>query len=179
MRLTLIRHTKVAVPSGICYGQTDVALAASYQEEKESILKELERLHFDQVFCSPLNRCKQLANDLFSSQSILFDDRLKELDFGEWEEKEWDDIYQSDVGKYWMNNYLEVSCMGGESYPDFRNRVVSFLNELKCLSCHDVLVVTHAGVIRLVKSILENQRMDEVFAIFNPVYGGIYTFELR
>jgi len=33
MEVYIIRHTKVAVENGICYGQTDVALADSFQEE--------------------------------------------------------------------------------------------------------------------------------------------------
>lgn len=33
MKLYLVRHTRVDVPSGICYGQTDVPLADSFETE--------------------------------------------------------------------------------------------------------------------------------------------------
>ena len=179
MKLTLIRHTKVAVHPGICYGQTDILLADSYQEEKNIIREQLENLSFDHVFSSPLSRCKKLAEALFTAQSIHFDDRLKELHFGEWEEKNWDDIYQMAAGKHWMNNYLEASCPGGESYLEFHQRVASFLDQLEASFYNNVVVFTHGGVIRLVKSILENQPMNEVFSTFNPVYGGVYEFEIK
>jgi hypothetical protein len=39
-------------------------------------------------------------------------------------------------------------------------------------------VVTHAGVIRLIKSILENKTMGEVFTTFAPAYGGVYEFQI-
>lgn len=179
MKLTLIRHTKVLVPVGICYGQTDVSLTDSYEEEKAAIRAQLETNRFDQVFSSPLSRCKRLAEDLFSSRSVLLDDRLKELDFGEWEGQHWDAIYQTSEGKHWMDHYLVEPCLGGESYPGFRSRINSFLDELKKNASENVAAFTHNGVIRLVKSILEDQPVKDVFLTFNPVYGGIYEFEIE
>jgi len=178
MRLTCIRHTKVAVPTGICYGQTDVPLAESYPSERLSVLQRVPDFEFDVVFSSPLQRCKLLTRDLFPEQIVVIDERLKELDFGDWENQSWDAIFQTNRGKHWMENYLEIPCPGGESYPEFRQRIISFLGELKKDSFHQVAVVTHGGVIRLIKSILHDQSMDDVFASFSPEYGGIYEFEL-
>ena len=36
MEVILIRHTSVDVPVGICYGQTDVPLKESFEEEAAS-----------------------------------------------------------------------------------------------------------------------------------------------
>ena len=178
MKLTCLRHTKVAFPAGICYGQTDVPLAESYPAERLSVLHQLPDVEFDGVFSSPLIRCRSLAEDLFLGNEINFDDRLKELDFGDWENQSWDKIYQTAEGKRWMKSYLEVSCPNGESYVEFRQRVVLFLNELKAKSFDQVAIVTHGGVIRLVKSILDGMMMDDVFVTFNPEFGRIYEFEI-
>lgn len=178
MKLICIRHTKVAVPAGICYGQTDVPLAESYPAEQLAVLQQLPEGKFDAVFSSPLQRCRLLAEDLFAANEIIFDDRLKELDFGDWENRSWDVIFQTDGGKQWMENYLEISCPNGESYLEFRKRIISFLDELKTRSITRAIIITHGGVIRLIKSILGDQMMDDVFATFNPEYGGIYEFEL-
>lgn len=179
MKLTLIRHTRVSTPPGICYGQSDVSLADSYPEELELEKSLIGRQSFDAVFSSPLLRCRQLAEDLFPDQKIVFDHRLKELNFGQWELQTWDQIYATSEGKHWMKNYQEVSCTGGESLPEFRQRVNSFLDELKAKPFDQVVVVAHAGVIRLIKFVLENQTMDEVFTTFAPDYGGIYKFEIK
>jgi len=179
IKLTCIRHTSVNVPSGTCYGQTDVALAATYAEEKDMITGQLLTLRFDKIFSSPLSRCRKLAADLFPQHEIHFDERLKELHFGQWENKGWDEIFFSDAGKHWMDHYLEEACPGGESYPEFRKRVALFLEELYVKFTGHVVLVTHAGVIRLVKSILHNQTVEEIFETFNPAFGGVYSFDLN
>ena len=179
MKLILIRHTRVAVPPGICYGQSDVSLADSYAEELELVKSQIARQSFDAVFSSPLLRCRQLAEDLFPDQEIVSDDRLRELNFGDWELRPWDEIYATSEGKHWMNHYQEVGCPRGESLPDLQRRVQKFLRHLSDLSCQQMAVVTHAGVIRLIKSILEKQTMDEVFTTFSPEYGGVYQFEIK
>lgn len=179
IKFTCIRHTSVNVRSGICYGQTDVPLAASYAEEMEAVARQLDSVCVDLVFCSPLSRCRQLASRLFPKHEIRFDDRLKELHFGQWENKDWEEIFRTGEGRYWMDHYLEVPCPGGESYPEFRERVESFLDELPDDDTGNVALITHGGVIRLVKSILEDLSMEEVFATFNPVCGGIYSFVIQ
>ncbi|MGQ8335687.1 alpha-ribazole phosphatase family protein [Sunxiuqinia sp. A32] len=178
MKLTCIRHTSLAVRKDVCYGQTDVPLAKSYPFEKEAVRERLGDANFQKVYASPLTRCKQLAVDLFQENQIVYDDRLKELNFGNWEMKSWDEIYEAENGKFWMDNYLEVSCDGGESYREFRDRVASFLEELKSTSVSDVALVTHGGVILIMKSILENTSIDEVFSTSKTEFGGIYEFEL-
>jgi len=54
MRLIVIRHTKVAVESGICYGQSDVAVADSFEEEKKQVLNRVQNVRFDKIYSSPL-----------------------------------------------------------------------------------------------------------------------------
>jgi alpha-ribazole phosphatase len=178
MKLICIRHTRVAVPPGICYGQSDVSLADSYPDELELVKSLIRRQSFDAVFCSPLLRCRQLAEDLFPDEAIVFDHRLKELNFGDWELQAWDEIYATSEGKHWMDHYHEVSCPKGESLPELQMRVQKFLRHLSDLSCQQLAVVTHAGVIRLIKSILENKTMGEVFTTFAPAYGGVYEFQI-
>ncbi|MDA3879869.1 MAG: histidine phosphatase family protein, partial [Prolixibacteraceae bacterium] len=60
MHLTLIRHTSVNVPPGMIYGQTDVPLCDSFEEEAEKIMEQINTT-FDVVYSSPLTRCMQLA----------------------------------------------------------------------------------------------------------------------
>jgi alpha-ribazole phosphatase len=179
MKLVIIRHTRVSILPGICYGQSDVSLADSYPEELELVKSLIGMQTFDAVFCSPLIRCRCLAEDLFPREAIVFDHRLKELNFGQWELQPWEEIYTTSEGKHWMDHYQTVSCPGGESYPEFRQRVNSFLVELKTKPFRQIAVVAHGGVIRLIKSILENQSMDEIFTTFTPEYGGVYKFEIK
>ena len=67
MEITLIRHTAVDVPPGVCYGQTDVPLKDSFEQEAAATLERLkasmpEGGTFDHVYTSPLTRCVRLAD---------------------------------------------------------------------------------------------------------------------
>ncbi|QKZ13975.1 alpha-ribazole phosphatase family protein [Spirosoma sp. KUDC1026] len=63
MTIYLIRHTEVAVERGVAYGQTDVPLADTYDEQRDHLLRHLPE-NPAVVFSSPLSRCRQLAEDL-------------------------------------------------------------------------------------------------------------------
>lgn len=178
MNLYLIRHTRVDVKPGICYGQTDVGVAASFQSEKEKVKKEIEGVSFDAVFSSPLFRCKTLAESLIQKESIVLDDRLKELSFGAWELKAWDEIYSSTEGKVWMDNYQILSTLNGESYPEMVERISSFYSELILKEYKNVAVFSHSGFIRILKSIIHKQPINELFTSFKPDYGSVTKFEI-
>lgn len=179
MKILAIRHTRVAVEPGICYGQTDVSVAGSFNVEMEKTAMELrESLPVDAVFSSPLIRCKILAEALFPSAEISFDKRLMELNFGDWELKTWDEIYKSAEGKKWMNNYRLLAALCGESYPEMQQRIEHFIDDLKRLDYSKVVVVTHAGVIRIMKSLIEKQPLETLFETYRPDFGSITEFEI-
>ncbi len=178
MNLFVIRHTKVDVEPCICYGQSDVGVALSFHSEMEKIKRELFEIPFDVVYSSPLFRCKTLAENIIQNNKIIFDERLKELNFGEWELKEWDDIYNSPKGKIWMENYQKLSTLNGESYPEMVERISSFYSELSSGRYENVAIFTHAGVIRILKSLIEKQPIDELFKTFKPEYGSVVKFEI-
>ena len=179
MRIYAIRHTSVAIDKGICYGQTDVGLAESFPEEKEKVRNRIKKVNFDAVFSSPLTRCKLLTERLFEENQIKYDDCLKEMDFGEWELWSWDAIFKDPEGKLWMDNYQTYPTKNGESYPEMALRVSAFLNELKFGRDEKVAIVAHAGVIRLLKHLIEGISIAELFETFKPAYGSVTELELR
>lgn len=178
MKIYFIRHTSVAVKIGICYGQTDVPVAASFEDEKNRIALRFAGIHVDKVYASPLARCKILAESIFPGEELCFDARLKELNFGDWEMMSWDDIYFDPVGKLWMDNYKTLPTQNGESYPAMLERVQGFFEKLKQINAGSVAVFTHAGVIRIMKSIIDKQPVDKLFETFRPAYGSVIEFEI-
>lgn len=169
MTLYLLRHTRVDVPQGICYGQSDVPLAESFPEEAAAVVKKLSEIRFDRVYSSPLSRCMLLAEKI--SNAILEDDRLKELNFGDWEGKTWDSIYESEEGKHWFADYENIACPQGESFRMMIDRVSHFIGDLPP-DMENLLIVTHAGIIRSFLTILKGFSIDKAFN--TPVdYGEI------
>lgn len=178
MKLTLVRHTSVDVPKGICYGITDVLPAPTFRIEMEQVRQKLEGELFDATFSSPLIRCTRLASAIIPQQVLQTDIRLTELDFGDWEMVAWNSVSDSVEGKRWFADYVNTRCPNGESFLDLIARADSFLNELRQTSFSRVLVFTHAGVIRALMCLLEGKTPDEAFQT-SLEYGQIITFNLR
>jgi alpha-ribazole phosphatase len=125
----LVRHTAVDVPAGTCYGRTDVPLRRTFPAEAAEVWRALAGARFDEVWSSPLSRCTRLATACgFASPRL--DDRLMEIDFGEWETRRWDEI-QDPALALWYADYLHARPTGGESFGEQRARVAAFLEELR------------------------------------------------
>ncbi len=148
MELYLIRHTRVGVAPGICYGQTDVALADTFEAECEDVRKKLPQPQALRVYSSPLARCRRLA-ELLGNQKIRFDARLLELNFGDWEMQKWDDIGLGSLNA-WSEDAAFTRCPNGESFLDQYHRAVAFWDDLMAAQDDDlpILIITHGGVIR-------------------------------
>jgi alpha-ribazole phosphatase len=177
MQLTLIRHTSVDCPKGICYGITDVPVASSFRNELEIVKQNLGDQHFDAVYSSPLKRCTILAAELANELPVKTDGRITELNFGDWEMSSWDNIFESATGKNWFAGYSTTACPNGESFADQIERTQSFLSDLKKNRFGKVLIISHAGILRAMMCLLQAKTPEEAFGI--PVENGqILTFNL-
>ena len=95
MEIHVIRHTPINFDKNRCYGRLDVPLAHSFKKDVEKMRKKIIS-KFDLVYTSPSARCKELAKAL-QYESIIEDERLNEIDFGDWEGKLWSEINQEMV----------------------------------------------------------------------------------
>ena len=171
MEIYLIRHTKVAVEQGVCYGQKDVNLAESYPEELEAVKEKLKGIEFDQIFTSPLNRAKKLATDIFGDK-VQEEKRLMELNFGDWEGKVWDEI-KDPLFPAWMEDFVNKKCSNGESFVMLRDRVLEFWNEVKAKDCERIAIFSHGGVMRTINAIDKNIKLEDSFNEPTPAFGEV------
>ena len=105
MQVILIRHTSVAVPRGTCYGQTDVPVADTFREEAAQTLRKLQQfMPLDAVFSSPLTRARKLAAYCGYPDPTI-DDRLKEMNMGEWEMQRYDDIQDPHLQAWYQDPF--------------------------------------------------------------------------
>ena len=146
MQLYLIRHPPPDVAAGICYGATDLALAADPQASAATINAQLPASLA--LFSSPLQRCLQLAQRL-PMQPAIIDQRLAEMNFGAWEMRAWADIGPTALDA-WAADPLDYAPPGGESVSTMQQRVLSFLGELESLGHDTAALVTHAGVMKVI-----------------------------
>lgn len=143
--ITLIRHSSVAPARGLCYGFLNVDVSANFKREAEELQKKLAGYSVDAVFSSPLQRCTQLAEFLFKNYTT--DDRLKELNYGEWEGKTWAEIAVPENSN-WIFHHPDTVITGGESFHIQQKRVVEFFKEIEQSTHKKIALVVHGGVIR-------------------------------
>jgi alpha-ribazole phosphatase len=176
MEIYLIRHTRPDITKDRCYGQADLDVVETFHEEAQCIQEYLPK-HIEKVYSSPLKRCRQLAEHLFPAHDLHFDDRLKEINCGEWELKLWDDIDQ-DLLKAWMDDFANVVIPGGESYTQLYERAKAFFDSLH-LKHKSIAIVSHGGVIRSILSYIENVALMDSFKTFVLYYGCVVKVELK
>ncbi|MBP3252411.1 MAG: histidine phosphatase family protein, partial [Prevotella sp.] len=111
MEVVLIRHTRVDVPKGTCYGQTDVPVAATFEIEAEATRLALADYQpFDCVYSSPLTRARRLAS-YCGYDHPLTDRRLMEMSMGQWEMQRYDDISDPYL-QQWYDDYMHLPTPG-------------------------------------------------------------------
>lgn len=156
MDIVLVRHTSVGVPKGTCYGWSDVPVAETFESEAAMTKINLGDEPFDAVYSSPLTRARKLAEYCGWPEPIV-DDRLKEMNMGDWEMKLFDEIEDENLQR-WYDDYMHLAATNGESFPVLYARVASFLDELKTKPYRRVAIFAHGGVL-----------------ICAGIYGGLFT----
>jgi alpha-ribazole phosphatase/probable phosphoglycerate mutase len=107
------------------------------------------------VISSPLSRCRAFAEALSTERCLPLhcDDRLKEVGFGVWEGKTAAQLNEEDPHQLprFRADPVKARPAGAEPLEQFYRRVVSTLDEIIARHQREhVLIVCHAGVIRMV-----------------------------
>ena len=109
---------------------------------------------WQQIVSSPLLRCAEFAQQLAQKHNIplLFEPRLKEVGFGDWEGKTSAEITASDPSLVFnfKRDPIAFRLANAEPIADFYQRVSVVWDELVLqFAGQHVLIVAHAGVIRM------------------------------
>ncbi|WP_035649679.1 alpha-ribazole phosphatase [Flavobacterium sp. ASV13] len=178
MEIYLVRHTETVCEKGICYGQSDVDIAAPFNIIFDEIVSQLPSEAI--IYSSPLKRCATLAKHIQNNiKSISYheDDRLKEMNFGDWELKNWNEIPSEQLNP-WMEDFVNIKVSNGESFVELHDRVGDFLlNEISKNIKHPIIIVAHAGIIRSILCHQTSLPLKEAFQ--NKVdFGQVIKIEL-
>ena len=174
MEIYVIRHTTPDITKGICYGQSDLDLVKNYNEEFGIVKSKISNTEGFKVISSPLKRCTKLAKSF--SDKVIFDERLKELNFGDWELKPWNDIPEKEFNP-WMTNFVNLAVPNGESYTELALRVNHFFEELlHSADNKNLIIITHAGPIRAFLANLLKVELKDSFNI-KINYGDVFKLK--
>lgn len=176
MKVVFVRHTSVEVPAGMAYGRSDVPLRASFPLEA-SVTRACLAAYglFDAAYTSPSTRCTRLA-DYCGYREATRDERLMEIDLGDWEMQRFDEIADPRM-ELWRADAFTTAATRGESLADQYGRVRDFLEEMLGTDHEQVVVFTHGGVIACARifsgEISVEEALDREIA-----YGGVFEMDL-
>lgn len=150
----------------VMQGQTDIPLNETGKEQAREQGKKLKDIVFDYVYCSPLTRTRQTLENLNikSKTEVIFDDRLKERNYGEFEKTPKSSF---DYNKFW-DYTANKKYVKAESCQDFFARVISLFDEIKDYGNKNVLIVTHAGITKVAKCYFDNWLKDDAIGPYLP-----------
>ncbi len=172
--IDLIRHGE-PVGGSKYRGHIDDPLSdKGWRQMREAVA---EHSPWQAVVSSPLSRCCDFAEEVAQRYGlpVSIDDRLMEIGFGEWEGKTKDQISATDPDalRRFYDDPITHRPPGAETLDEFEARVTAAWNHVVDRHRgHHVLLVGHAGVIRMVMCHVLGMPVAHMFRI-NVVNAGI------
>lgn len=176
MILDLLRHGE---PQGGCLyrGNQDDALT---DKGWQQMLDSTQNKTWDFIATSPLIRCADFAKYLSDTKNTPYQifEEFEELGFGDWQGQNASEIGQDIVDQF-KADPIPNRPANAEDLYDFQARILSIFetiiqNEQQHQS---VLIVAHAGVIRVIKSYLSQSSIKNMFTI-EVISGSCERFEV-
>lgn len=122
LKIWLIRH---GMTEGNRYqryiGVTDEPMC----EDGRELLEKFTYPKPQAVFVSPLKRCLETAAILFGDPKVRIIDQLAECDFGEFENKNYQELDGNEHYQSWIDSGGLLPFPGGESREEFKRRNVT------------------------------------------------------
>ncbi len=134
-------------------GQNDAALTPEGKKEADRAAKEIKDHGIEKIIASPLTRTKQTADIIAKEDNIPIEhsENLKAWDLGKFTESPEKDFNE----EHYVNNPDE-KIPGGESFNDFKDRIVAEYNKIAKESNGKVAVVTHSKNMKLWDALEKN-----------------------
>ena len=174
MNLTLVRHGEVIKEyQGKYNGHLDIALSDKGKEQAKELAKTLQISQFDMFYCSSLLRARETIA-AFDAKPI-FSDRLREKSWGRHEGKGFSEIEAEGI-KY-KNFEQWINALDGEDMHKYIADLREYFYEtILKQDAQNILIVTHAGVIKTLLHITQNISLEEAFAKELP-YASFITLD--
>ena len=150
MKIYLIRHGLTEANEKRLYcGSTDLSLSQKGREELSQIKYEID-IQNTAFITSGMKRTEETLKILFGDVSHTTDSRFKEIDFGIFEMKSYEELKNTLEYQQWINgdNHANIAP-NGESGAQMEKRVMDALSDVMA-SNKDTAIITHGGVIAVI-----------------------------
>lgn len=155
MRLVLVRHGETLWNSERrLQGHADAPLSPRGIEQVRSAARFFASGPApSRVVSSDLSRARHTA-EMLGFSNVPTDERLREMDLGDWTGRLIEEIESSDRNAYRDWRLGSYTPPGGETWRQFRGRVETAIGDAVSGSDGDVVVIAHEGVVRAACDIL-------------------------
>lgn len=174
--VTVLRHGEVAGPANVLRGRSDDALSETGWQQMRAACAAFDPRP-DRIISSSLRRCCEFAQQ-FAAQHALpltIHDDLREIDFGDWELLSTDQARAAspELFERFHTDPSGVTPPQGEAFDDFRQRALAAFDAcVEQASGDHLLLITHAGVMRVLLSGLLNLSWADAWRIALPPTGS-------
>lgn len=145
MRIELIRHGETAYQAeGRYQGRSDVPLSGAGRRALRPAARAV-----DTVYVTPLRRTAETAAILFPQAAQVAVDALREMDFGVFEGRNYQEMAEDPAYRAWVDGGCLDACPGGESKDAFCGRVcpafAALVDEALGRGAAELVIVAHGG----------------------------------
>ena len=178
MKIYLIRHGQSESNAKKLQGGWDQSHLTDRGREHAAIAKKrLEGLRFDKVYSSDLNRTIETQQIAYPCDDVVRCELVREINVGDLMGQHKDKNREKYGERYLINrNVLDFSDYGGESYDQFKERILKFLKMLEESQDETVAVFCHGGWIHMMLDIVSGVKIYDKLA-FKCTNCGVYIFE--
>lgn len=182
--LWLIRHGRVVGDAHRRFlGRTDLPMSGQGEAEIAAVAARLAAEPLDLILASDLARSRRTAEILAAGRAvpIRVEPALREIDMGDWEMRERDEIARLEP-EAWRARGGDIARFrppGGESFADVAARLAPLVATLRADGAPDHVAVTgHAGVDRVLLTLLLDLPLDRLFAFAEP-HGAVHRLDVE
>ncbi|OGY63937.1 MAG: hypothetical protein A3I89_00565 [Candidatus Harrisonbacteria bacterium RIFCSPLOWO2_02_FULL_41_11] len=178
MKLFFIRHAESIAHTKKLFPSYFEELSAGGKKEVGDMANKLRSNNFDTIISSPMKRTLETAKIIGETLkiSIITNKLLEDRDYGSFSGKPLEQFKKQ--GDAQANNSLgfNYSKWEGESGDDVRGRVIKFIEKIKIeYPQKNILIVTHADIIRMMYVLFLKLEYRKVFPIKNV---SVHEFEI-
>ena len=151
-RISVLRHGMTeANEKGVYIGSTDLPLSDKGAAELAAKTDEYDYPRVHRVYSSPLRRCTETAEILFPDTELCTVDDLRELNFGEFENKSIDELARRKDYNDWLRGGKDARPPKGESLEEMTARTYKAIHDVITDMMENGLthcaIITHGGII--------------------------------
>ena len=176
MKIYLIRHGLTDANEKHLYcGSTDLQLSQKGREELLQIKYNIDAENTIFV-TSGMKRTEETMNILFGNIPHTTDGRFKEIDFGIFEMKSYNELKDTPEYQQWLkgDNHINIAPKG-ESGAQMEKRVLAAFSDVMATD-KDTAIITHGGVIAAIMANLFNYENKNRYQ-WQPKQGHGYLIE--